>query len=77
MADIDTAQDLAEALRALIDETYDSPPRDVIAAVYRAETLLASLSYDEEGSASSQNYIDTGVRLLARDDPHKLVAIPC
>jgi hypothetical protein len=64
------AQDLAEALRRLLDANADAGVTDdaVSAAHDHAERLLASLTYDEAGSASRQNRIDTGVYFLAVDE---------
>lgn len=65
------AQDLAEALHAVIDALLDGfppePGSDLDEAVARGRRLLASLTYDTAGSASRQNYIDTGVHFLAAE----------
>lgn len=73
----DVAQDLAEALRGALDIIGElNPTTDEADQVDHGERLLARLPYDEAGSASSQNYIDTGVRLLVDPSlPEAIVTI--
>jgi hypothetical protein len=71
------AQDAVEALAAILEPQLTGKPvpsTDLAEATLRGVELIGALSYDTAGSASSQNYIDTGVRLLAEPaDPELLV----
>lgn len=74
LAHDERAQDLAEALRRVCDAANDAVHSDsgLDDHVDHAERLLASLTYDTASSASSQNYIDTGVRFLVEVEPPRL-----